>query len=102
MSADALAYLPEMGGWGLVGFAVGFVAKKIIKWILILVGIYFATLLYLQQQGWITINQGLDTSIDGIAKILYQRADAFWAAAAVSLPVVGAFGVGAYLGFRKG
>lgn len=102
MSTNALSMLPEVGGWGLVGFAVGFVVKKMIKWLLILVGVYFGTLLFLQQKGWITINRGLDTSIDGMAELLYQRADAFWAATAVSLPVVGAFGAGAYLGFRKG
>ena len=102
MSADIVSYLPEMSGWGVVGFAVGFVAKKIIKFLLILVGIYFATLFYLQQQGWITINRGLEGSVDSLGEVLLERAGAFWTAAAVSLPLVGAFGAGAYLGFRKG
>jgi uncharacterized membrane protein (Fun14 family) len=102
MSADVWAYLPELSGWGVVGFAVGFVAKKLLKIILIAVGIYFATLLYLQQQGLITINDGLEGSLDSLAGVLFDRAGAFWATAAISLPLVGAFGVGAYLGFRKG
>jgi len=102
MSADIVSYLPEMSGWGVVGFAVGFVAKKLIKILLILVGIYFATLFYLQQQGWITINQGLEGSVDSMADMLLERAGTFWTAAAVSLPLIGAFGAGAYLGFRKG
>ena len=102
MSADIVAYLPELSGWGVVGFAVGFVAKKLLKFLLIIVGVYFASLLYLQQQGWITINQGVEGSVDSLARLIYERVGALYAAIAVSLPLVGAFGIGAYLGFRKG
>jgi hypothetical protein len=60
------------------------------------------TLLYLQQQGWITINEGLETSVDGLGTFVYQRATDLWTVTMVSLPVLGAFGVGAILGFKKG
>lgn len=102
MSADIVSYIPTMSGWGIVGFAVGFVAKKLVKYLLILAGIYFATLIYLQQQGWITINKGIEGSLNGLISLLYERASGVWSAASVSLPMFGAFGAGAYLGFRKG
>jgi uncharacterized membrane protein (Fun14 family) len=102
MSADIVSQLPMMSGWGVVGFAVGFVTKKMLKILLIFAGVYFATLLYLQQQGWITINEGLETSVDGLGTFVYQRATDLWTVTMVSLPVLGAFGVGAILGFKKG
>jgi len=102
MSTDIVSYIPTLSGWGIVGFAVGFVAKKIVKYLLILTGLYFATLIYLQQQGWISINRNIGGSVNGLIAVLYERITGLWSAASVSLPMFGAFGAGAYLGFRKG
>lgn len=102
MQIDIISSLPAMSGWGVVGFAVGFVAKKIMKYLIILAGVYFATLIYLQYEGWITINQGIEGSVDNIATLLYEQAGTVWTVVALSLPLFGAFGAGAFLGFRKG
>ncbi len=85
-----------------MGFAVGFVAKKILKYLLIAIGIYLASLLYLQQKGWLTIRGDVDGWFQGLTSLLNERTGSLWATAGVSLPVMGAFAAGAYLGFSRG
>jgi len=102
MPIDVVSYLPAIGGWGIVGFGVGFVAKKLFKYLLIVVGIYFGSLLYLQHRGWVSINEGFQGFVEDLGPQLVEQAEAVWSSAAFSLPVFGAFGAGAYLGFRKG
>ncbi len=102
MSSEMFSHLPSIGGWGIIGFATGFVAKKLMKYLLIVMGIYCASLIYLQQQGFVEINRDLGRSADEIVALLFQQVESYWSTAVVSLSVFGAFGAGAYLGFRKG
>ncbi len=102
MPLDIASSLPIVGGWGVVGFAFGFVVKKILKYLLIFVGIYVASLLYLQHAGWITFNGSPEGLVDGFAGFLTREGAKVWAAVGASLPLMGAFGVGASLGFAQG
>ncbi len=94
-------YLPAVGGWGVVGFGAGFVLRKIGKFLLVLAGIYVATLLYLNQKGIIIITTNVDSFTRNMVSLLATRITALWTATAVSVPVLGAFTLGAVLGFRR-
>src|ERR671939_1543841 len=48
--------LTSVGFGGLVGFLIGFVIKKLFKILAIVAGIFFAVLMYLEQQGMVNIN----------------------------------------------
>ena len=48
--------LTTVGFGGLVGFLIGFVIKKLFKILAIIAGVFFAALLYLEQQGMVNIN----------------------------------------------
>ena len=85
-----------------MGFAFGFVVKKILKYLLIFVGIYVASLLYLQHAGWITFNGSPEGLVNGLVGFLTREGGKLWSAVGTSLPLMGAFGVGASLGFAKG
>jgi uncharacterized membrane protein (Fun14 family) len=48
--------LTTVGFGGIVGFLIGFVIKKLFKILAIVAGIFFAVLMYLEQQGMMNIN----------------------------------------------
>jgi len=99
-----VTYLPTVGGWGIVGFGVGFALRKIGKYLVVFAGVYAATLLYLDhldQKGIIAIKTDLGSFTKDLSNLLATKLSALWTATAISLPVIGAFAVGALLGFRK-
>jgi uncharacterized membrane protein (Fun14 family) len=48
--------LTTVGFGGLVGFLIGFIIKKLFKMLAIIAGVFFALLIYLEQQGILNIN----------------------------------------------
>ena len=48
--------LTSVGFGGLVGFLIGFVIKKLFKILAIIAGVFFAVLIYLEQQVMVNIN----------------------------------------------
>ena len=48
--------LTTIGFGGLAGFLLGFVIKKLMKILAIVAGIFFAALMYLEQQGIVNVN----------------------------------------------
>ena len=48
--------LYDLGYAGFLGFVVGFTVKRILKFFMLFLGLYFITLLYLHSKGIITIN----------------------------------------------
>ena len=48
--------LTTAGIGGLAGFLIGFVIKKLFKILAIVAGVFFAVLMYLEQQGMVNIN----------------------------------------------
>jgi uncharacterized membrane protein (Fun14 family) len=99
--STALSYIPLLGSGAILGLGVGFVAKRLGKILLIVGGVYFVSLIALHYRGLITINTSLDATVGGFASFLTQRIGTGWAAAAVSLPVLGAFAAGLYFGVRR-
>ena len=66
-ATDFSPLLTTVGFGGLVGFLIGFFIKKLFKILAIIAGIFFAVLMYLQQQGIVNVNwdklQGISESI---------------------------------------
>ena len=48
--------LTSIGFGGIVGFLIGFVMKKLFKILAIIAGVFFAVLLYLEQQEIVNVN----------------------------------------------
>src|SRR5918912_1980084 len=59
--------LTSVGFGGLVGFLIGFIIKKLFKILAIVAGVFFAVLIYLEQQGMININWNkINVVYDGV------------------------------------
>jgi uncharacterized membrane protein (Fun14 family) len=99
--STALSYIPLLGSGAVIGFGIGFVAKRLGKYLLILGGIYFASLLILHYQGLITIHNNLGSTLSGTVDFFTQKIGTGLTAAAVTIPLLGAFAVGLYLGVRR-
>ncbi|CAB3289131.1 FUN14 family protein [Methanocaldococcus lauensis] len=54
---DITQFIPDIGGGFIIGFVVGWAAKKAIKIVAFLIGIYILSLLYLAKIGVISINK---------------------------------------------
>jgi len=48
--------LTTVGFGGIVGFLIGFVIKKLFKILAIIAGVFFAVMIYLEQQGIVNVN----------------------------------------------
>ena len=102
MSADPIASAATQLGFGaIMGFAVGYAAKKIVKLLLIFLGLFFVALLYLSFQGFITINfQKFQQAFEAFAgRVTDSPIPAFITA---GIPFYGSFALGLALGFKKG
>jgi uncharacterized membrane protein (Fun14 family) len=63
--------LTTVGFGGLVGFLIGFVIKKLFKILAIIVGVFFAVLMYLEQQGMVNINwDKINVAYHGVLSIV--------------------------------
>ena len=97
--------LPGLGFGGLVGFVVGFTAKKISKVAAFALGSLVILAAVLQSLGWITINWG---AVEQSTKPLLQDpsglsiADRAWAVLVANIPFGGGFAGGFALGFKVG
>ena len=99
----------ELGFGGMAGFAVGYALKKILKLLIVVVGVFtgieLAFLYWLQRIGaiGITVNYGVLSSIgtNAIAWGTAQLGGLSAFASTISLTVTG-FAAGAALGFQKG
>ena len=87
---------------GLVGFLIGFALKKVTKIALVLAGIFFITLAYLEYNQFITVNyEQFEVAING----MLQKAGANFVLPsflAMNLPLLVSFGGALAFGFKKG
>lgn len=94
--------IAQFGFGGVTGFVVGFAVKKILKFLLVLLGIFFVALQYLAFEDYITINYGR------FEKIFTSLASGFVGGFDVpsflttNIPFAGSFAVGLALGLKKG
>lgn len=87
---------------GLVGFLIGFALKKMVKIALVLAGIFFITLAYLEYNQFITVNyEQFELAING----LLQKAGANFILPkflAMNMPLLISFVGALAFGFKKG
>ncbi|RMF88136.1 MAG: hypothetical protein D6736_11235 [Nitrospinota bacterium] len=99
--------LPETGlqiGFGfLTGFVAGYAGKKLIKLLAILLGLLFLTLQVLAAGGFITVNWSyIQQTSESLYSEVERSRQLWWQILTDQLPFVAPFGVGFWVGFRKG
>ena len=103
MSTEIFGDLTAQLGFGAVaGFVVGYAIKKILKFLLVLLGVFFAAMQYLAFEGFITINYGR------FEKIFINLGSSLVGEISLpdflttNIPFAGSFAVGLTLGIKKG
>ena len=108
MSLEAVApTLFTIGSGGLIGFLTGFALKRIFKILAVIVGIFFAALMYFQSQNLISVNwdkiqsmpQGLMSTL---AHSLTDTGQISTIAGNLGIPLTGGLAAGFALGVIKG
>jgi len=89
----------DVGIGFVVGFITGYALKKILKIVLVLLGMYVLSLLWLQYKGVISINTDKLFNLTG--NVSTQAVSAAEKLLGI-LPGTSAFAIGAYIGFKKG
>lgn len=94
--------LMQLGFGGVLGFIIGYALKKILKILLVLLGLYFVSLQYLAHRGFITINYDkLSESFKGLLS-LGQSGFTLPSFLTANVPLMGSFVAGLGLGFKMG
>jgi uncharacterized membrane protein (Fun14 family) len=95
--------LVQLGFGGALGFVIGFALKKLLKIILVLIGLYFASLFYLAHMGFITINYDKFRELyQTLTERLMQEGFTIPAFLTSNLPLAGSFIVGLGTGLKIG
>ncbi|AIJ05364.1 hypothetical protein JH146_0514 [Methanocaldococcus bathoardescens] len=99
---DITQFFPDIGSGFVIGFVVGWAAKKAIKVVAFLIGIYILSLLYLAKIGVISINKEAFSALLGNLEnsILVFGDKIIGLAHSISFGT--SFLVGFGLGFKKG
>jgi uncharacterized membrane protein (Fun14 family) len=93
----------QLGFGGVVGFAIGYAVKKILKIIVIFIGIYFISLLYLSHVGFIKINYDrIISAFETFASKLLHGGVTIPSFMTANIPFIGSFIVGFGLGLKVG
>lgn len=92
----------QLGFGGVLGFTMGYAIKKVLKILLILSGLYAASLQYLAYKGYITIH--FDRISESFRKILELAQGGFTLPnfLTANIPFIGSFTAGLGLGFKTG
>ena len=111
MGIDLAFIGTSIGFGGIAGFLIGFAIKKAVKIMMIIIGLFFASLAYLNYQGIVTINwdklgttttgatSGLGNATGAIAGVSDQVAPTL---INFGIPLTGSFAAAFVLGFMKG
>ncbi|WP_333784778.1 FUN14 domain-containing protein [Thermocrinis sp.] len=97
MSIEGL--IADLGYAGFAGFVVGFAVKKLLNLFLMMVGLYFLSLFWLQNKGIIDINWA---QFWVLVKSLFSGVDEFVKGALKTVAFSSAFVGGFFLGFKTG
>jgi len=92
----------QIGVGGIGGFLVGYAIKKIVKILVIILGIFILAILYLGYSGIISVNY--DKLEEAISKALPAVAETsnLLIPIITNLPFAGSFGLGFLIGLKKG
>lgn len=111
MSLDFTSIGASIGFGGIAGFLIGYAVKKVMKIMLVIIGLFFAALAYLSSQGIISINwdklagasTGAMVGIQNATGAVPSAADQTFAALAnIGIPLTGSFAAAFVFGFMKG
>jgi len=88
---------------GIIGFFIGYAIKKITKLAIIIFGIFLLALVYLEYNGFITINyERFQESFGEISRGMNERLLIPTTPILTNLPILGGFGLGFLVGLKKG
>jgi uncharacterized membrane protein (Fun14 family) len=112
MSMDPTSIAASVGVGGVGGFLIGYAIKKILKIILVIVGLFLAALVYLASQKVITINWDKIGAASTSTLVGIQNAtigttpgaadQVMMGLANIGIPLTGSFAAGFVFGFMKG
>ena len=91
----------QTGGGGIAGFALGYAAKKIVKFVLLVGGVTVGILAYLDHQGIVPVPWDLITAVSISPGEAASQAQALLDAFVGVVPLGGGFAVGTALGFKR-
>lgn len=93
----------QAGGGFILGFAVGYAVKKVLKILVIVLGLFTIGLLYLANQGIISVNyDALARKIEGAANTTVSTGLGFKSYVLANVPFAATFIVGFGVGFKIG
>ncbi len=112
MSVDFTSVAASVGVGGVAGFVIGYAIKKILKIVMVIVGLFLAALAYLASQGVISVNWDKIGSASTSTLVGIQNAtmgatpgaadQVMMALANIGIPLTGSFAAAFALGFMKG
>ncbi|MCE4606530.1 MAG: hypothetical protein F7B59_04265 [Desulfurococcales archaeon] len=93
----------QAGGGVILGFATGFAVKKLLKLLLIVLGLFTLGLLYLANEGIISVNyDALKSKIEGAAGHIAGAGVSMKTYIIMNVPFAASFLVGFAAGFKLG
>jgi len=93
----------QLGFGGLAGFAIGYAIKKLLKLVIILIGIFLLGMAYLDYVDFIEVHyEKLAEAFRQLAERLLSEGGFLPGLLSANLPAMGGFVVGFALGFKKG
>ena len=98
----ALPYLTEGSFFALIGFALGYASKKVVKVGLILLAVFFAGIQALSWSGVVTVDWGKAVDLANDLILNLKENETFTEDLKDRVPTVGALVAGYLLGFRRG
>ena len=111
MSIEPTSILASVGFGGVAGFLIGYAIKKVMKLMLVIIGLFFAALGYLWHQQIITVHwdrfvtssEGTLQGIQNATGTIPSAADQTMSALAnIGIPLTGSFAAAFAFGFMKG
>jgi uncharacterized membrane protein (Fun14 family) len=114
VSVDFTSVAASVGVGGLAGFVIGYAIKKILKIVVVIVGLFLGALVWLANQGVITIHWdkigststsalvGLQNATIGAAAAPGAADHVMMALANIGIPLTGSFAAAFAFGFMKG
>ncbi len=92
----------QLGIGGVGGFIAGYALKKLLKIVVVIIGLFILALVYLGYKGILSINYAeLETTVSGALGLSGQASE--WITPIIAnLPFAGAFGLAFLLGFKAG
>lgn len=104
MSFEMLTpFATQLGFGGLSGLAVGYAFKKLLKILVVLVGLFFVALMYLAYVDFIEINYDkISSAFQGLISSLQSGSFDLPAFITGNVPFAGSFVVGFGIGFKMG